>query len=63
MYKDYPDKANFFNAYFKNLIGTDALQKQVEQGFTEEQIRKSWDPGISSFLKIRKKYLLYQDYQ
>ena len=63
MYKDYPDKANFFNNYFKNLAGTDILRKQIEQGLTEEEIRKSWEPGISSFLKIRKKYLLYPDFQ
>ncbi len=62
-YKDYPDKPNFFNAYFKNLAGTDLLQKQIEQGLTEEEIRKSWEPGITSFLKIRKKYLLYQDFK
>jgi len=63
MYKDYPDKANFFNSYFRNLAGTDVLQKQIEQGMPEEEIRKSWEPGISAFLKIRKKYLLYPDFK
>ncbi len=62
-YKDYPDKANFFNSYFKNLAGTDVLQKQIEQGIPEEEIRNGWQPGIDAFLKIRKKYLLYQDFQ
>jgi uncharacterized protein YbbC (DUF1343 family) len=62
-YKDYPDKPNFFNAYFKNLAGTDLLQKQIEQGLTEDEIHKSWEPGLNTFLKIRKKYLLYQDYK
>lgn len=63
MYKDYPDKANFFNAYFKNLAGTDLLQKQIEQGMPEDEIRKLWEPGIKTFLAIRKKYLLYKDFQ
>lgn len=62
-YKDYPDKAKFFNDYFKNLAGTGALQKQIEQGFTEDDIRKSWQPALDTFLKIRKKYLLYKDFQ
>ena len=62
-YKDYPDKANFFNPYFKNLVGNDALQKQIEQGLPEEEIRKTWQADINAFMKIRKKYLLYQDFQ
>jgi uncharacterized protein YbbC (DUF1343 family) len=62
-YKDYPDKANFFNSYFKELVGNDVLQKQIEQGMPEEEIRKTWEPGISAFLTIRRKYLLYQDFQ
>jgi len=62
-YKDYPDKPSFFNAYFKNLAGNDALQKQIEQGFTEDEIRKSWEPALNTFSKIRKKYLLYKDFQ
>jgi len=61
-YKDYPDKANFFNSYFKRLAGTDALQKQIEQGVPEEEIRKTWQAGINQFMKIRRKYLLYQDF-
>ncbi len=61
-YQDYPDKASFFNAYFKDLAGTDMLQKQIEQGVPEDEIRKSWQPGIVTFLKIRKKYLLYEDF-
>ena len=62
-YKDYPDKANFFNPYFKNLAGTDALQKQIEQGLPEDEIRKTWQADINAFMKIRKKYLLYQDFR
>jgi len=62
-YKDYPDKATFFNPYFKELVGNDVLQKQIEQGLPEEEIRKTWEPEINAFMKIRKKYLMYQDFQ
>jgi len=60
MYADFPDKAKFFNAYFSKLAGTEVLRKQIEQGLTEQQIRNSWEPGLSAFKTTRKKYLLYQ---
>lgn len=60
MYNDFPDKGNFFNAYFTRLAGTEQLRKQIEQGLTEQQIRSTWEPGLSKFKTVRKKYLLYQ---
>lgn len=60
LYKAFPDKAHFFNAYFAKLAGTDRLRKQVEAGKSEAEIRKSWEPGLSKYKQMRKKYLLYQ---
>lgn len=60
LYKAFPDKQHFFNAYFKKLTGGDEMQQQIERGETEEQIRKSWEPALSRYKTIRKKYLLYQ---
>lgn len=60
LYKAFPDKAHFFNAYFTKLAGTSQLQKQIETGKTEAQIRQSWEPGLSKFKAMRRKYLLYQ---
>jgi uncharacterized protein YbbC (DUF1343 family) len=60
--KDYPDKSKYFNVYFKSLAGTDKLQKQIEQGMTDEDIRKSWEPELTKFKAIRKRYLLYSDF-
>jgi len=62
-YKDYPDKTKFFNSYFNMLAGTDQLRKQIESGASDEEIRKSWEPALSNFKKIRKRYLLYTDFQ
>jgi uncharacterized protein YbbC (DUF1343 family) len=62
-YKDYPDKDKFFVPYFRNLAGTKLLQKQIEQGLSEEEIRKTWEPGINAFMKIRSRYLLYPDFR
>jgi uncharacterized protein YbbC (DUF1343 family) len=59
LYKAFPDKEHFFNTYFVKLAGTGELKKQVEAGKTEEEIRASWEPALSNYKIIRKKYLLY----
>ncbi|PID68362.1 MAG: hypothetical protein CR968_01860 [Flavobacteriia bacterium] len=58
-YQNYPDKTAFFNSYFNTLAGTGTLQEQIKLGYSEEDIRKTWQPGLDSFKKIREKYLLY----
>ncbi|HTA82152.1 MAG TPA: DUF1343 domain-containing protein [Bacteroidia bacterium] len=60
--KDYPDKSKYFNNYFRCLAGTDKLQKQIEQGMSDDDIRKSWEPQLTNFKTIRKRYLLYADF-
>jgi uncharacterized protein YbbC (DUF1343 family) len=60
LYNSFPDKAHFFNAYFTKLAGTDQLRKQIEEGKSEVEIRKSWEPALSRYKTMRKKYLLYQ---
>jgi uncharacterized protein YbbC (DUF1343 family) len=59
LYQQYPDKEKFFTAYFDKLAGTPKLKQQIKDGLTEEQIRKSWEPGLEEFKTKRKKYLLY----
>lgn len=59
LYQKYPDKEKFFLPYFDKLAGTTQLKKQIKEGLTEEQIRKSWRPGLDQFKAKRKKYLLY----
>jgi len=58
-YKQIGKAPGFFRKYFDTLAGTDALRKQLEAGRSEKQIRKSWQKDLNSFMKIRKKYLLY----
>jgi len=60
MYQAFPDKAHFFNAYFTKLAGTAELRKQIEAGKSEKEIRQSWEPGLSKYKAMRRKYLLYQ---
>jgi uncharacterized protein YbbC (DUF1343 family) len=59
LYKAFPDKQHFFTAYFTKLAGTTELQKQIEDGKTEKQIRESWQPKLDRFKLMRSKYLLY----
>lgn len=60
-YRDYDNKTAFFNAFFEKLSGTDALRDQIIAGLSEEQIRATWQTGLSQFRETRKKYLLYPD--
>jgi len=66
LYNAYPDKAKFFKKganesfYFDKLAGTSKLREQILAGKTETEIRDSWEPGLSQYKNIRKKYLLYK---
>jgi uncharacterized protein YbbC (DUF1343 family) len=57
------DKTDFFNNYFEKLAGTGKLRKQIEAGLPAQEIRESWQPGLIRFKEIRKKYLLYPDFE
>lgn len=60
-YKDLGSEDGFFTDYFDQLAGTSLLRKQIIQGLSENDIRKSWEPGLLKFKEIRKNYLLYPD--
>lgn len=64
-YKAFPGKDTFFlkNNFIDKLAGTDAFQQQIKSGLSEEEIRKSWQPGLEAFKVVRKKYLLYEDFE
>ncbi|MBK5285697.1 MAG: DUF1343 domain-containing protein [Bacteroidia bacterium] len=62
LYENYPDKKKFFTSFFDKLAGTDKLKEQIIGGISEEEIRKSWQPALENYKKVRKKYLLYQDF-
>jgi uncharacterized protein YbbC (DUF1343 family) len=54
--------SSFFNPYFKELAGTDQLRGQIISGISIAKIMSGWQPGIERFKKIRKHYLLYEDF-
>lgn len=72
MYDSFPKRDSFFVAsgadnekkyYFNKLAGNASLMEQIQSGLSENTIRASWQKGILRFKKIRKKYLLYQDFE
>lgn len=67
LYKAYPDKEKFFDRSYSaqmgdinKLAGTTQFREQIIAGKSEEEIRKSWEPGLSAYKKMRLKYLLYK---
>ncbi|MBX3240461.1 MAG: DUF1343 domain-containing protein [Chitinophagaceae bacterium] len=66
LYKAHPHKEKFFDSRLsnqmgriENLIGSGLFRQQIIDGVSEEDIRKSWEPGLSRYKEMRKKYLLY----
>src|SRR5688572_31258067 len=66
LYKAYPFKEKFFDSSLsremgtiERLIGVAAFRQQIIEGKPENEIRASWEPGLSEYKKMRKKYLLY----
>jgi uncharacterized protein YbbC (DUF1343 family) len=63
-YKVFPEKDKFFlkTDSFNRLSGNNVLMQQIIDGVSESEIRKSWEPALSNYKTIRKKYLLYKDF-
>lgn len=66
LYKAYPEKERFFDQSFSKqmgnidkLAGTTAFRQQIIAGKSEAEIRRSWEPGLSNYKKMRVRYLLY----
>lgn len=59
-YKNTEKPSEFFTPFFTKLAGTETLQRQIEQGFSAEKIRKSWEAGLEEYDEMREKYLLYE---
>lgn len=64
-YQKTPDKSTFFARpeFFDKLAGTDQLRKQILAGKSEAQIRASWSDDLKNYKQMRKKYLLYTDFE
>jgi len=67
LYRAHPHKEKFFDTKLsremntiEQQIGLGNFRQQIIDGKSEKEIRASWEPGLSEYKKMRKKYLLYQ---
>ena len=68
LYAAHPDKKKFFDRRLHEqignidfLAGTPEFKNQIQEGWTEEEIRESWKPGLEKYKRMREKYLIYED--
>ena len=61
-YKKIPNKETFFKDSFERISGNEKLRKQLINKVSEIEIKKSWESELKKFKKIRKKYLIYEDF-
>lgn len=66
LYRASPFKEKFFNSklskemgVIERLAGSALFRQQIMNGKSEKEIRDSWEPGLSQYKNMRKKYLLY----
>lgn len=66
MFKAYPHKEKFFDykqskemGSIDKLAGVGNFKEQIMAGVPEAEIRKSWEPELSAYKQMRKRYLLY----
>ncbi len=62
-YKTMHKVPDYFNSFFYRLVGSKALQQQIEKGMSEEEIKATWQNDIIKFKQKRKLYLLYPDFE
>ena len=51
------------SGFINNLAGSKDLMNDVKARKSEVEIRASWEEDLKAFKEIRKKYLLYQDFE
>ena len=66
LYQAYPEKARFFDRTYSKemgnidyLAGVSDFKNQIIAGKTMAEIRATWEPKLSEYKEIRKKYLIY----
>jgi uncharacterized protein YbbC (DUF1343 family) len=66
LYAAFPEKEKFFDRSQSNqmgdinkLAGNALFKEQIMKGTSDKEIYASWEPGLSKYKTMRKKYLLY----
>lgn len=66
LYAASPYKEKFFDSklsrqmgVIERLTGSALFRKQIMDGIPEKEIRASWEPALSAYRQMRKRYLIY----
>ena len=66
LYNAHPAKEEFFDRSRSNqignidfLAGNAEFRQQIKDGKSPQEIQSSWEPALTEYKKMRKKYLLY----
>lgn len=66
LYAASPHKEKFFDSslskemgVIERLVGIADFRQQIKDGKSEQEIRASWEPGLTEYKRMRTKYLLY----
>jgi uncharacterized protein YbbC (DUF1343 family) len=64
-YQKFPNKPAFFrtDGFFNNLTGNIRIKNAIIEGKSADDIRNEWQSDINIYKQIRKKYLLYPDFE
>lgn len=64
-YSKYKNEKEFLTRerWLNILAGTDDLIQQIRVGKSEDEIIRSWNVELKSYKSLRKKYLLYPDFE
>ena len=64
-YKKYPTEKDYLTSerWLNLLAGTDLLIKDIRAGKEEAEIVASWEQEINAYKSVRRKYLLYPDFE
>lgn len=60
-YNKTPKNEKFFGSTFTIHAGNTLLEEQLKSGASAKEIRNSWQENLTAFMKVREKYLIYND--
>lgn len=60
-YKRSKEKNTFFRPFFNTLMGDKKTAEMIKNGYTEAQIKATWQADLAKYKALRKKYILYDD--
>jgi len=62
-YQEYSDSSFFTSkSFFDKLAGNSILREQLQHGLSQMEIEESWEIELEKYALLRKKHLLYPDF-